>query len=325
MSRSRRRRRPGKPRPARPKGSGTPAADPRNRPDRDADQAPPSPPPEIAAQERALSDLPPDTPFGLVHRLLAGQASARQTGRDEARRAVDAYHGRYRALAVETARAIHDLRGFVAAVQGEARAAGLGGQIDTLAVMTRRLARGLERADVQVVDPAGRPFAEYENSELVDVDYAPDTDDESLLVVSRVLRPAVVLAGGEVAQRARVLLAEPEPEAAPAEPEAAPAEPEAAPAEPEAAPAEPEPAPAPAPAPAERDSPAEPAGVAETESEPEPGLAAGGAEAEPGPELAAVGEPEGQPPFEPVAVVVPDREPPSGPTGDLGEDGSGVG
>jgi hypothetical protein len=274
MSRSRRQRRLGKPGPAGPKGSGAPTADPRDQRDRDAEQPPRPPQPEIAAQERALSDLPPDTPFGLVHRLLAGQATARQAGRDEARRAVDAYHARYRALAVEAVRAVHDLRGFVTAVQDEARASGFGGQIDTLVIMTRRLARGLEWADVQVVDPADRPFAEYENSELVEVDYAPDTDDESLLVVSRVLRPAVVLAGGEVAQRARVLLAEPQP------------------------------------APAERDSPDESVGVAETES---------------GPELAAVGEPEGQPPFEPVAMVLPEREPRSGAVGDLGEDGSRVG
>ncbi|MFI6580198.1 hypothetical protein [Embleya sp. NPDC050493] len=165
------------------------AADPPTEP---ADPAPD--PMAITETERPVPERPLDPPFALVYDVVRGAARERESGREEMRKRLESTHERYIGLAADAAVALHELRG---SLEGE--------PVPTvLASIARRFATALDRAGVRFDDPVGEAYAAV--GRRVDVAHAPDSGDEGAMIVTKTLRPGVLLDDGEVIRRAQVVL-----------------------------------------------------------------------------------------------------------------------
>lgn len=148
----------------------------------------------ITETERPVPERPLDPPFALVYDVVRGAAREREAGREEMRKRLESTHERYTGLAADAAVALHELRG---SLEGEPVPA-------VLASIARRFATALDRAGVRFDDPVGEAYAAV--GRRVDVAHAPDSGDESAMIVARTLRPGVLLDDGEVIRRAQVVL-----------------------------------------------------------------------------------------------------------------------
>ncbi|MGW1994249.1 hypothetical protein [Embleya sp. NPDC001921] len=148
----------------------------------------------ITESERPVPERPLDPPFALVYDVVRGAAREREAGREEMRKRLESTHERYTGLAADAAVALHELRG---SLEGEPVPA-------VLASIARRFATALDRAGVRFDDPVGEAYAAV--GRRVDVAHAPDSGDESAMIVARTLRPGVLLDDGEVIRRAQVVL-----------------------------------------------------------------------------------------------------------------------
>ncbi|MET7299846.1 hypothetical protein [Embleya sp. NPDC005575] len=162
-----------------------PAADP-------ADPA--ADPMAITESERPVPERPLDPPFALVYDVVRRAAREREAGREEMRKRLESTHERYTGLAADAAVALHELRG---SLEGEPVPA-------VLASIARRFATALDRAGVRFDDPVGEAYTAV--GPRVDVAHAPDSGDESAMIVAKTLRPGVLLDDGEVIRRAQVVL-----------------------------------------------------------------------------------------------------------------------
>ncbi|MFF7244289.1 hypothetical protein ACFZBU_10370 [Embleya sp. NPDC008237] len=165
------------------------AADPPTEP---ADPA--ADPMAITETERPVPERPLDPPFALVYDVVRRAARERESGREEMRKRLESTHERYIGLAADAAVALHELRG---SLEGE--------PVPTvLASIARRFATALDRAGVRFDDPVGEAYAAV--GRRVDVAHAPDSGDEGAMIVTKTLRPGVLLDDGEVIRRAQVVL-----------------------------------------------------------------------------------------------------------------------
>ncbi|MEU0933174.1 hypothetical protein [Embleya sp. NPDC005971] len=172
---------------------GSVAADPpADRANATADPA--ADPMAITETERPVPERPLDPPFALVYDAVRGAAREREAGREEMRKRLESTHERYTGLAADAAVALHELRG---SLEGEP-VPGI------LASIARRFATALDRAGVRFDDPVGEPYAAV--GRRVDVAHAPDSGDEGAMIVTKTLRPGVLLDDGEVIRRAQVVL-----------------------------------------------------------------------------------------------------------------------
>ncbi|WP_158574008.1 hypothetical protein [Streptomyces triticagri] len=151
-------------------------------------------PPRITERERPVPAGVPPLPQQLVHQLLASAAQDREAAGEQARVRAGAERERYARLAADVAVALHELRGCLAPDDAPA----------PLRAVARRFATALQQAGVQLDDPHGLPYAEV--AARVDVGHAPPAADTADLVVSRTVRPGVLLHDGSRVRRAQVLL-----------------------------------------------------------------------------------------------------------------------
>ncbi|MYS82347.1 hypothetical protein [Embleya scabrispora] len=148
----------------------------------------------ITETERPVPERPLDPPFALVYDVVRRAAREREAGREEMRKRLESTHERYTGLAADAAVALHELRG---SLEGEPVPA-------VLASIARRFATALDRAGVRFDDPVGEVYAAV--GRRVDVAHAPDSGDEGAMIVTKTLRPGVLLDDGEVIRRAQVVL-----------------------------------------------------------------------------------------------------------------------
>ncbi|RII15938.1 hypothetical protein DSC45_16985 [Streptomyces sp. YIM 130001] len=205
----------------------------RSRPLRVRTRLVPPRPPRITERERPLPQDEPPLPQRLVHQLLAAAGREREAAREQARARSGAERERYARLAADVAAALHELRGCLAA-DGTPEAGSV-----PLRAVTRRFAAALAQAGVQVDDPRGSPYADV--ARRVDVGYAPPASDTTDLIVSRTVRPGVLLHDGTRVHRAQVLLEARPHDPAPEPPHASPDLPHSPPDVPRASPEPPHP------------------------------------------------------------------------------------
>jgi hypothetical protein len=150
--------------------------------------------------ERPVPVKPP-SPAGVLHRVM--RSAAQEINAARGQQQGGAAQERFRTLATDVALVRHQMRGFLDRQDERLRAAGLDEQADLLAALDRKLAKALEGAGVQVIDPVGEPY--HAVADHIDVRGGPPGDEDAL-VVSRTLSPGLRLDDGELIQPARVIL-----------------------------------------------------------------------------------------------------------------------